>query len=302
MIKGHIISSQKDRYLVSIDGAEKKEDSLLLCQGRGVFREKSIIPIVGDFVEVEVNGQEGTIVTVLPRKNLLFRPPVANIDQVLIVQTIAFPDMISLSFDKLLAVMEKRELSILICFNKTDRVSSSKLQEWIFCYEAIGYPVFAVNSLTGEGFFSLEQSLLHKTTAVAGPSGAGKSTMIQRLTGDCRVQAGDLSVKTNRGKQTTRHTMLYEIAQGSYIFDTPGFSTLDLRDFAFPKELEVCFPEIRREADKCRFRNCTHRREPDCEIRSLVQEGKIALSRYENYLTMYAEVERNQSYGRKRGY
>lgn len=295
---GHIISSEKDRYLVCLDteGADLSTAKTVSCQGRGVFRDKSITPTVGDRVEIRIEGDEGVIVRVLERRNLLFRPPVANIDLVLVVQTIVEPEINPLSLDKLLAVIEKRRLPIIICFNKIDRVGGLILNEWLDRYQSAGYPVFHINALTGEGIDRLMDELRGKITAIAGPSGAGKSTLIRRLSGDSGVEVGELSQKTARGKQTTRRIRLFDIGQASYIFDTPGFSSLDLRDFNAGTDLVSCFPDIQKYARDCRFRNCSHRKEPGCRVRESVERGEIDPLRYKNYLTLFEEVEANRPY------
>lgn len=298
MYVGYIVSSEKDLYQVRIQADEEGpiEHFTVTSQGRGVFREKKITPTVGDKVKVDIQEETSTIVEIFPRKNLLFRPPVANIDQVLVVQTINEPNINPLAFDKLLVVVEKRELPILLAFNKIDRVSNEDLDEWRRRYEKAFYPVFSVNALTGEGMGDLETALAKKITAIAGPSGAGKSTLIRRLSGDDSVNVGALSAKTSRGRQTTRKIQLYEINEDSYIFDTPGFSSLDLRDFEASIEIGDCFPEIRKFQDECKFRNCTHRSEPACAIREKVDQCDIDPLRYQNYLSLFEEIEANRPY------
>lgn len=298
MFIGYIISSEKDLYQVRIQADQNGpiDHFTVASQGRGVFREKKITPTVGDKVKVDIQEETATIMEVFPRKNLLFRPPVANIDQVLVVQTINEPDINPLAFDKLLVVLEKRNLPIILAFNKIDRVSNDILNEWRERYKKAFYSIYSVNALSGEGMKDLELALANKITAIAGPSGAGKSTLIRRLTGDETVNIGNLSAKTARGKQTTRKIQLYEINEDSYIFDTPGFSSLDLRDFESGIEIAACFPEIKKVKDECKFRNCTHRLEPGCGVREKVEKKEIDPLRYQNYLTLFEEIEANRPY------
>lgn len=300
---GQIISSEKDIYLVRIDGnvdsfseTDKEIKKNIFCKGKGAFRDKAITPIVGDYVEISISGKEGTILKVMERRNLLLRPPVANVDQVLVFQTIVSPDINSLMFDKLLAVIEKRKLPIIIGFNKIDLVDSEVLEEWINRYLAAGYHVYSFNSITGEGIDELKEALKGKITAIAGPSGAGKSTLIKRLTGSSLVEVGSLSQKTSRGKQTTRKSHLFEIDEDSFIFDTPGFSSLDLRDFKEGKEIISCFPEIKDYSSDCRFRNCMHIKEIDCAVLNAVKEGKIDSERHRNYVKLFEEIEAGRKF------
>ncbi|MDY3051815.1 MAG: ribosome small subunit-dependent GTPase A [Ndongobacter sp.] len=292
MPRGRIISSEKDRYIVRIEG----ELADVACRGRGVFRERSITPTVGDLVEVRLNGREGTILSVLPRRNLLFRPPVANIDQVLVVQTIVEPKVQPILFDKLLAVFESQRIPVLICFNKIDRVSEELLGIWERRYRLADYPVFSANALNGEGVSVLTDALYGKITAIAGPSGAGKSTLIRRLSGSDRAVSGALSEKNARGKQTTRRVELFQIGVSSYIFDTPGFSSLELRGFDKGLALRAAFREIHARQDACRFRDCTHRREPGCAVRAAVEAGEIDEQRYRSYRMLFEEIEAKRRY------
>lgn len=295
---GFIVSAEKDRYFVHLNSNEGfSRENRIQCQGRGVFREKGIIPMVGDRVEVVLSDEdEGIIVDILERKNELIRPPVANIDQVLILQSIEEPKINALSMDKLLLAIEKRDLAIIICFNKIDLIEDQVLEEWNQRYRKAGYKVLNISASLGKGVDELNKELQGKITAIAGPSGAGKSTFIRYVTGDESVQIGELSEKTSRGKQTTRNIELYQIAEDSFIFDTPGFSSLNLKDFESGLELAQYFPEIDYYKDQCKFRNCTHRKEPGCQVREEVETGQIDSLRYENYLYLFEEVEANRPY------
>ena len=290
-MQGHIIAAEKDLYRVHF---EREEIPELLCSARGVFRNREESPVVGDRVVCrKTTPGQGVIEHILPRKNVLFRPPVANIDSILIVQTVHEPKLNPYNLDKLLLVMERTALPIYLCFNKIDRVHAQELRAWTQLYEQIGYPVFSVNALTGEGIAALYTALAGRITAIAGPSGAGKSTLIRYLSGDGRAESGSLSEKTKRGRQTTRRIHLFQIGENSYIFDTPGFSSLDLRDFSSGMEVAALFREFHGLSD-CRFRNCTHRKEPGCRVREALENKTIAPSRYENYKLFFEEAERNR--------
>lgn len=291
MKQGRIISWEKDRFLLAYTD-EAGEDGLVYAQGRGVMRLKGDKLLVGDDVEFELDPQqeEARIVRLLPRKNQLSRPPLANVDQVACVETIQEPEISPLILDKRLVAIAHLQLPALIVFNKIDRVSDADLNHWVQVYRQAGYPVYPLNALTGQGTEPFRACLEGKVTALAGPSGAGKSTLIRFLTGE-DLTIGELSQKTARGKQTTRKTSLFRLDGQSFIFDTPGFSSLDLADFASLQDLAACFPEMASRSGHCRFRNCSHRKEPDCPVVQAVDQGEISPSRYQSYLYFCRELE-----------
>lgn len=294
MPRGHIISAEKDRYELA-PTQDSDWTGRVFARGRGVLRERDLRPMIGDYVlwTKAEQDEEATIMEVLPRKNQLLRPPVANVDQVLVVETLVEPVVNALQLDKLLAVLEKRHFPILLCFTKMDCTAKALRETWEARYRPTGYPLFFIYSLHGTGLTELENVLEGRMTAIAGPSGAGKSTLIQRLSGEQSIVIGELSEKTARGKQTTRTSRLFSLGEKTFIFDTPGFSTLDLRDFSNPAELAAVFPEMARIKEKCQFRNCSHRREPHCAIKEAIARGEIAQERYASYLRLYDEMEKN---------
>lgn len=296
MLVGRIISSEKDRYLLAYSD-EEGNDHFLPAQGRGVMRIKGHSPLVGDLVEFQPADQEGdgVIKRVLPRKNQLKRPPVANIDQVISLETIQEPKLSPLAMDKRLLSLEHRGLVILIVFNKIDRVDPADLKGWVDLYRGLGYPVFQISALTGQGIDGLKEWLEGKITALAGPSGVGKSSLVEYLTGK-KLKTRELSKKTARGRQTTRRSSLYSIGHNSYLVDTPGFSSLELDDFKSLQEIGRCFPEIRSRSQACRFRDCSHRQEPACAVREALEKGEIAQSRYDSYLYFCKEFENRRPY------
>lgn len=301
-MRGHIISSERDRYKVLILPQETGQRAeIVLAQARGVFRDKAITPIVGDFVILEPvdaahESYEATITAIEPRRNALVRPAVANVDQVLVVQTVIEPAINPLTFDKLLVVLEKRGLPIVICFNKSDRVTADVMAVWKSRYEKAGYPVVITAAALCEGLPELQAHLQGRTTAIAGPSGAGKSTIIHALTGDDAAEVGGLSRKTDRGKQTTRRINLFAIDEQTFIFDTPGFSSMDMRDFSDPMALQDCFPEIAKHRRDCKFRDCIHRREPGCAVRAAVERGEIDRERLNSYHALFDEIVNHRHY------
>lgn len=294
-LRGHIVESEKDLYRVNceVDG----DQVCIPCKGRGAFRDKNLRPYVGDLVEItrRKDSPEGIIEEIFPRKNLLLRPPVANVDQVLLVQTIEEPSLNPLALDKTLVSIEKRKLPILLCFNKMDRASEKDLEDWTRLYRSIGYPTLRTNALTGEGLDPLIQALQGKISALAGPSGAGKSSLVAKMTG-LDVEVGGLSSKILRGRQTTRKICLFKIGRNGYLFDTPGFSTLSLEEIEDTGQVEDFFPEFRYLNEACKFRNCLHRKEPACAVKKALDQGTIHPSRYRSYLKILEEVEASRSY------
>ena len=308
---GHILSSEKDLYYVAVDPSvsevedfkvkslfHKDSQSLFVnCQGRGVFRDKAIKPIVGDRVLIKLNkGKDGgTIFEVLARKNSMERPRVANVDQFLLVQSLVEPDITQLGLDKILVSIELRDLPVIICFNKLDRIDNVQADKWLNLYKNIGYKVIMTSTVDNVGMDELKEMLKGKISAIAGPSGAGKSSIISKLTGQ-DLKVGHLSKKTMRGRQTTRNTKLYTLDPESFIFDTPGFSSLSIGDLESGQVLGRCFPEIGKLAKDCRFRNCSHRKEPDCRVKDGLENGLIDRGRYDSYLSILKEIEDRRTF------
>lgn len=274
MQKGIIIKGIGGFYYIKTDNGEIVE-----CKARGVFRKKKITPMVGDRVEVS-NGQ---ILEILERTNFMIRPPVANIDVLLIVVAAKSPDPNLFLIDKLLVYAKSRGIDAVICINKTDL---DKNEELVKTYENAGYKVISVSAQTKENINELKKMLSGKTTAFSGLSGVGKSSLLN-LISNSAMETGDLSEKIMRGKHTTRHVELFEIEGGGYVFDTPGFSSLELTEITDIDASELCeyFPEFSK--DECRFKTCIHVNEPDCQVKKMVDEGVISISRYENYKEMY---------------
>ncbi len=265
-------------------------DGLIPCKARGVFKKKALSPLVGDRVRVSWDGSEyGVIQTIYPRHNQLFRPPVANMDQVCLVFSVAEPSLSLLLLDRFLVHVEARQLPLLICFSKMDLLDMQEseaieqFQQTCEVYTNIGYPVIPVSVRTEEGLNQLAEQLKGKTTVLAGQSGVGKSSLLNALIPDSNMATAEISKKLGRGRHTTRHVELLSLSQGGYLVDTPGFSQLDFQGIT-SNELADTFPEFAAFAEHCRFRSCLHWKEPDCGVRKAVEEGAIAASRYEHYL------------------
>ena len=271
-------------------------DEVLTCKARGLFRKHGEKPLVGDLAEVEAaqtSESEANIVGLLPRRNQLIRPAVSNVDQALLVMAVRTPDLQFYLLDQYLVTMELQGIPAAILFTKAD-LDQGELAEYRARYEAAGYPVFAVSASTGSGIEALRDYLTGKTTVLAGPSGVGKSTLTNLLCPGAQMETGELSRKNARGKQTTRHTELFCLGRNSYLFDTPGFTALEVR--TDEAGLKQAFPEFRALEGQCRFTGCNHRAEPDCAVKAAVARGDIAESRYESYRKMAEENAERRKY------
>ena len=230
---------------------------------------------------------------ILERKNFLIRPAVANVDQTLVIFAAAKPDPNLNLLDRFLIMMEQKGVPVILVFNKTDVAESAKLEEYAGIYENCGYQVLRVSALQEEGISEIKEILRGKTSTVAGPSGVGKSSIINLLQSDIHMETGNISEKIERGKHTTRHSELISIAEDTYIFDTPGFSSLYVTDME-KEELKNYFPEFEQYEDECKFLGCVHVNEPVCGVKEALKCGKISKSRYENYKLLYEELKENE--------
>lgn len=268
------------------------------CKAKGVFRNKKIKPLVGDNVEIDIISREdykGNIIEILERTNELIRPAVANIDQSLVVFAVKRPDPNINLLDRFLVMMERQNIPVIICFNKSDLVSDEELVEIKNMYVKSGYHVIFTSTVNGTGVSDIKRLIEGKTTAFAGPSGVGKSSMLNAIIPDANSETGGISEKIGRGKNTTRHTEIFNLGEDTYIMDTPGFTSLYTNDF--DKEyLKDYFPEFREYEGMCRFNGCIHENEPDCKVKEALLEGKISQSRYDNYIQMLQEIKNRKKY------
>ena len=245
--------------------------------------------------------KSGNIDAVLPRKNSLIRPAVANIDQAMIIFSIVKPEPNLSLLDRFLVMMEEQEIPCLICFNKMDLAAPPATNELRAAYESGGFSVFICSALTGTGMEAVFSALQGKTTVLAGPSGVGKSTMLNRLYPAAKAATADLSKKIERGRHTTRHTEIFCLDGGSsctpatYVLDTPGFSALFLAKMD-KLMLKECYPEFAPYLGACRFSECVHISEPDCAVKAALEQGHISCIRYDNYRRLYAELESVRRY------
>lgn len=266
------------------------------CKAKGSFRNRKLKPFVGDNVEITVLDEEkkkGNMEDILERKNFLIRPAVANVDQAIVIFAAAKPDPNLNLLDRFLIMMEQKEIPVVLVFNKTDVAEKTKLEELAKTYEGCGYQVLSVSAMKEEGISKIMEILRGKTSTVAGPSGVGKSSIINLLQSEIHMETGNISEKIERGKHTTRHSELIAIAEDTYIFDTPGFSSLYVSDME-KEDLKAYFPEFAPYEDQCKFLGCVHLNEPVCGVKEALAEGKLSRSRYENYQMLYEELKEKE--------
>ena len=292
-MQGKIIKGIAGFYYVHV-----VESGLYECKAKGVFRKEKIKPLVGDMVEIDVldeSEKKGNIVDILPRKNELIRPAVANIDQALVVFAVTKPKPHFNLLDRFLIMMESKDIPVILCFNKKDIATEPEIQKLKDIYETCGYQMVFTSAIQEENVSQLKELLKGKTTAIAGPSGVGKSSLINILQPGAKMETGSISEKIERGKHTTRHSELIWIEDDTYIMDTPGFSSLYTNDFE-KEELKFYFTEFATFEGQCRFQGCDHVHEPGCAVKDALEEGKIHPVRYENYLEMYQELKEKRRY------
>lgn len=283
MRQGIIVKGYAGFYFVQSD------DGLYSCRGRGRLKWNEQTLLVGDHVLFNVVGNwSGVIEEVLPRKNALTRPPVANVDQAILVFALIDPEPDLKLLDRLLVLCGVEKIDVLICLNKVDLVSEEDASDLASIYKRAGYLVIYTSALHKIGIDKLAERVKGKISVMAGPSGAGKSSILNALEPGMSLKTGEISPKLKRGRHTTRHVELLSVADG-LIADTPGFSNIYLPDM---KTVEVgrYFPEINNLAGHCRFFDCLHFQEPDCAVKNAIGKGMISRSRYQNYLAFLTEV------------
>ena len=292
-MQGKIVKGIAGFYYVHV-----AESGIYECKAKGAFRNQKVKPLVGDNVRLEVLDEEqkkGTIEEILPRKNELIRPAVANIDQALVIFAAAKPKPNFNLLDRFLILMQYQKVPAVVCFNKQDMVDAEELQLLKNTYESAGYPVMFTSAAKEEGIQAVRDLLKGKTTTVAGPSGVGKSSLINLLSPEAEMETGDISRKIERGKHTTRHSELFALDEDTFICDTPGFSSIYLPDME-KEELGIYFPEIAEYEPFCRFQGCAHIHEPGCGVKDALEEKKISPIRYENYKLLYEELKDKRRY------
>lgn len=282
MPSGRIMKALSGFYYV------RTETELLVCRARGKFRLDGTSPLVGDLVRVEsTEPGKGYLTEILPRRNCFVRPAVANVDALVLLAANVNPVTDPFLVDRVTAIAERADCGVVICINKCDLDPGEALAAAFSNHT--GYPVLRTSAETGAGVEALRELIRGRTVAFVGNSGVGKSSLLNRLAPEIGQAVGEVSQRLGRGRHTTRHIELFELADGTTIADTPGFSSFDLSQMRpiTPEALQRCFPEFRPCLGRCRFDDCSHRREPGCAVLEALAAGNIAKSRHESYCRLY---------------
>lgn len=286
MKEGRIIKALSGFYYV------KSNHTIYACKGRGVFRNQKITPLVGDLVTFEqTNDGEGYIKEIDARKNELQRPPIANIDQAVVVSSVCQPSFSALLLDRFLVIVEAKKIKPMIVITKKDLASIEEVEEMTSykqAYEKIGYKVEFLSLQSSQGMEKIKQFFQDKITVLMGQSGVGKSTLLNALNPELSIKTGEISHSLGRGKHTTRHVEFLQINNG-LVADTPGFSSLDFPEME-AEDLSAYFVEMNKRRDACKFRRCLHDQEPQCAVKKAVENGEINNYRYEHYLQFLQEI------------
>lgn len=270
-MEGIIIKNQSNDYTV------RTKKGIYVCKPRGKFRQEKLTPLVGD--NVVIDDINRYLLEIKPRKNALIRPSIANVDICIIATSVKEPNFDSNLLDKLLTIISYNNITPIICLTKMDLLNEQEdyeIRKKIVYYQNIGYEVVENNDTK-----KIKKLIEGKTVVLAGQSGAGKSSLLNRLDKTLDLQTNEISKALGRGKHTTRCVTLYEI-EDSLIADTPGFSSVDFREMT-KIDIRDNMKEMFDNLEKCKYRDCMHIKEDDCEIKRLVEQNKILLSRYENY-------------------
>lgn len=284
-LKGTIIKGIGGFYYV------EAADEIFECKARGVFRKEKLTPLVGDKVTVSINDNaENTVDEIMPRKNVLTRPPVVNIDNLIIVVSTVEPKPSTLVIDKLIAVAEHKDIEPVIVITKSDLASAREIYD---IYTLAGFNTIAVSNETGSGIDEVKAVLKGKISALTGNSGVGKTSLLNNLDSSLDLKTAHISKKLGRGRHTTRQAELYRVC-GGFVVDTPGFSSfeIDKDDIIMKDELPYCFRDFSEYIDKCKFSpSCTHTADKGCAVIEAVNEGKISKSRHNSYVQLYNSVK-----------
>jgi len=272
----------------------KFNNEIIRGQGRGILKRNNNLIKVGDNVEFELRDDKQCVITkVCKRKNEFIRPSIANIDRIIVTFAATEPNPSFLSIDKLCAIAEYYQVSVYICITKIDLVDENRFNEIINVYNSI-YKTFNVNAKSGYGIDELMKGIQGQTVALAGPSGVGKSTILNALLNNNKAETGSLSSKTKRGRHTTRHAEIFDVDYKTSVFDTPGFTSLDMPIMEV-SDLTSLFPDFVKYCN-CKYRDCIHINEPSCGVKESLSKGFISRSRYQSYIRMIEEIKSNKKY------
>ena len=282
-LTGRIIRSISGFYDVQTNAG------LVNCRARGILRKDGQSPLTGDMVEITVERGKGMVERILPRRNRFVRPAVANLDALVIFAASVNPVTEPFLIDRGAAIAGDQEVPVVLCLNKCDLDPAVDLKK---VYTNAGFCVISTSAETGEGVEELRSLLRGKLTAFTGNSGVGKSSVLNRLCPDLQLPTGEVSEKLGRGRHTTRHVELYMLEEGTYVADTPGFSSFDTdqMDVILKENLQYAFPDFGKYIGSCQFHDCSHRQEPGCAVTAALREGLVEQTRYDSYLRLYEKA------------
>ena len=279
------------RILRSISGFYDVQtpSGLVNCRARGILRKDGQSPLTGDMVEITMERGKGMVERILPRRNRFVRPAVANLDALVVFAANVNPVTEPFLIDRVAAIAGDQEVPVVLCINKCDLDPALDLKK---IYTNAGFRVVCASAETGEGVEELRQLLRGKLTAFTGNSGVGKSSMLNCLCPELALPVGEVSEKLGRGRHTTRHVELYMLEEGTYVADTPGFSSFDTdqMDVILKENLQYAFPDFGPYIGECQFHDCSHRKEPGCAVTKAVEDGLVEQTRYDSYLRLYEKA------------
>ena len=282
-LKGRIIRSLSGFYDVAT------ESGVVTCRARGILRKLGVTPLTGDLVEITQERGKGMVEKVLPRRNSFVRPAVGNVDALVVFAANVNPVTEPFLIDRVAAIAGDQEVPVYLCVNKCDLDPAADL---VRIYRSAGFPVIVTSAETGQGVEELHRLIGGKLTAFTGNSGVGKSSILNRLCPGLDLPVGEVSEKLGRGRHTTRHVELYDLGEGTFVCDTPGFSSFgtDQMDVILKENLQYAFPDFGPYIGSCQFPDCSHRKEPGCAVKAALEAGEIEQSRYESYCKLYEKA------------
>ena len=281
--EGRIIRSLSGFYEVQTD------QGVVTCRARGSLRRTNESPLTGDLVEISIERGKGMVERILPRRNQFVRPAVANVDMLVVFAANVNPVTEPFLIDRVAAIAGDQEVEVVLCVNKCDLDPAVDL---LRIYTHAGFCCIAASAETGEGVEELRHRIKGKLVAFTGNSGVGKSSILNRLCPGLNLPTGEVSEKLGRGRHTTRHVELYDLGEGTYVADTPGFSSFDTdqMDIILKENLQYAFPDFQPYVGSCQFHDCTHRKEPGCAVTAALAAGEIEPTRYDSYLRLYEKA------------
>ena len=289
MEQGRIVKALSGFYDVDLGGGR-----IVTCKARGRLRKEGTTPLVGDQALVE----NAMVQEILPRRNWFVRPAVANLDLLVLLASEVIPVTEPFLVDRITAIAGSQGVEVVIVVNKTDLSGEGELAS---IYRRAGYQVVCTSAVTGQGIEELRALIVGKVVALSGNSGVGKSSILNRLAPSLCLPTGEVSDKLGRGRHTTRHIQLFSLPDGTYVADTPGFSSFDTEqmEVILKENLQYAFPDFAPFLGKCQFHDCAHLREPGCAVVEALAQGEIEPSRYESYRRLYEIAKERKAWESK---